>query len=158
MRALDSLPRSITRSGYQGMRENIRAHELCREERGLPLHPANGFIDCPQCCGTGEHTRNDSAIGDPQSEYPVMCEACFGRGEIQDGLIDLLVLMAKYRAGRFTWAMSERRRAERLHQYRLFRARAMKRSSGLLIADERAAAQRRENEIDRAWAEWRAVA
>lgn len=30
---------------------------------------------CPNCKGTGEIIRNDSASGDPQTEYPVMCGA-----------------------------------------------------------------------------------
>lgn len=152
------LPRSITRSGYQGMRQNIRDRELSREERGLPQHPANAFVSCPDCFGTGEHMRNDSANGDPQTEYPVTCGACGGTGELQDGIVDPLLLVAKYRKGRFSWAMSDFRRTERLHQYRLYRARAMKGCTGLAVADLRALAARRENELDRARASWRAVA
>ncbi len=152
------LPRSTTRSRYEAIRQHKRNAEKCREERGLPLHPANGFIDCPACDGLGEHTRNDSAIGDPQCEYGVSCGACGGTGEVQDGVIDPLLLVAKFRAGRFTWAMSEVRKADRRFCYQLALTRAMKPCTGLTVADERAAAQRRENEIDRAWAEWRAVA
>jgi len=152
------LPRSTTRSRYQAIRQHKRDAVDCREKRGLPLHPANGFIDCPACDGLGEHTRNDSDIGDPQCEYGVTCGACGGTGEVQDGLIDPLLLVAKYRAGRFTWAMSDLRRTERQHQYRLYRERAMKGCTGLAVADLRALAARRENELDRSHASWRAVA
>lgn len=137
----ENLPRNITRSGYQGMRSHLRCQDECREERGLPLHPANGFIPCPSCDGLGEHTRNDSGTCDPQCEYGVACSECSGSGELQDGLIDPLVLMAKYRAGRFTWAMSERRTADRRHYYNLYRLRAMRPCSGLLAVDMLARAQ-----------------
>lgn len=144
------LPRSTTRVGYVSFRQHNRDCELSREERGLPPHPANAFVSCPDCFGTGEHTRNDSANGDPQTEYPVTCGACGGSGEVQDGNIDPLLLMAKYRAGRFTWAMSDRRKADRLHYYRLYRARAMKLHNGLDVVEIRAIAAARQNEIERA--------
>lgn len=135
------LPRSTTRLGYALVRNNKRNCELTREERGLPLHPANDFITCPDCDGTGEHVRNDSASGDPQCEYGVACGRCGGEGEIADGLIDPLLLVAKYRKGRFTWAMSERRAADRRHYYSLYRMRAMRPCSGLAAVDMLARAQ-----------------
>lgn len=137
MRALYLVPRSITRSGYQGMRQNIRHSEMWREERCLPKHPANAVVDCPDCLGSGEHTRNDSPNGDPQTEYAVTCCACNGSGKLVDGIVDPLLLMAEYRKCRFSWAMSKRRVAERLQQYRLHRARAMAFSAGLVLTDMR---------------------
>lgn len=135
------LPRSTTRIGYASIRDHKRNCELSREERGLPLHPANGFIYCPSCQGAGEHVRNDSGCGDPQSDYGLACGNCDATGEVQDGHIDPLVLMAKYRAGRFTWAMSERRKADRRHYYRLYRARSMRPCSGLLATEMLARSQ-----------------
>lgn len=137
MRALYLVPRSITRSGYQGMRQNIRDRELSREELGLPQHPANAFVDCPECLGTGEHMRNESANGDPQTEYPVTCGACNGTGELIDGVIDPLVAMAHYRRERFSWAMSKQRLTDRLHKYAHHRGRAMAFSAGLVLTDMR---------------------
>lgn len=146
----ENLPRSTTRLGYATVRDHQRCCELCREERGLPLHPANAFIACPDCDGTGEHTRNDSAIGDPQCEYVVACGRCNGEGEIADGLIDPLLLVAKYRKGRFGWAMSERRAADRRYHYNLYRMRAMRPCSGLAAVDMVARAQMCANEMARA--------
>lgn len=144
------LPRSTTRTGYASVRDHKRSSELTREERGLPLHPANGFIDCPSCQGTGEHTRNDSGCGDPQCEYVVPCGECSGTGEVKDGQIDPLVLVAKYRKGRFTWAMSERRAADRRYHYNLYRMRAMRPCSGLAAVDMLARAQMCANDMARA--------
>lgn len=141
MFAIEGLPRSTTRTGYASVRDHKRSCELSREERGLPLHPVNGWATCPDCDGSGEHTRNDSAVGDPQCEYGVACGRCNGEGELADGLIDPLVLMAKFRAGRFTWAMSERQKADRRHYYRLYRLRAMRPCSGLLASEMLARAQ-----------------
>ncbi len=141
MFAIEGLPRSTTRIGYASIRDHKRNCELSREERGLPLHPANGFIDCPSCQGTGEVYRNDSGCGDPQCEYGVTCGECIGTGEVQDGEIDPLVLMAKFRAGRFTWAMRERRKADRRHYYLLHQLRAMRPCSGLLATEMLARAQ-----------------
>jgi len=146
----ENLPRNTTRSGYQDLRSHLRCQDDCREERGLPLHPANGFIACPDCEGTGEHTRNDSAIGDPQCEYGVDCGRCNGEGEIADGLIDPLLLVAKYRKDRFSWAMTAIRKAERLHYYRLYRMRAMRPCSGLAAVDMLAQAQMCANDTARA--------
>ena len=144
------LPRSTTRTGYASVRDHKRSIELTREERGLPLHPANAFITCSDCDGTGEHVRNDSASGDPQCEYGVACGRCGGEGEIADGLIDRLLLVAKYRKGRFGWAMSERRAADRRHSYNLYRMRAMRPCSGLAAVDMRARAQMCANDAARA--------
>lgn len=144
------LPRSTTRTGYASVRSHKRNCELSREERGLPLHPANGFIDCPSCHGTGEIYRNDSGSGDPQCEYGLACAHCGGEGEIADGLIDPLLLVAKYRKGRAGWAMSERREADRRHYYSLYRMRAMRPCSGLAAAGMLARAQMCANEADRA--------
>lgn len=144
------LPRSTTRTGYASVRDHKRSSELTREERGLPLHPANAFIACPDCDATGEHVRNDSASGDPQCEYGVACGRCGGEGEIADGLIDPLLLVAKYRKGRFGWAMSERRAADRRHSYGLYRMRAMRLCSGLAAVDMLARAQMCANDMARA--------
>jgi len=144
------LPRSTTRTGYASVRDHKRSSELTREERGLPLHPANGFIACPACDGTGELYRNDSAIGDPQCEYGLACGRCGGEGEIADGQIDPLLLVAKYRKGRFGWAMSERRAADRRYHYNLYRMRAMRPCSGLAAVDMLARAQMCANDTARA--------
>ena len=146
----ENLPRSTTRLGYATVRDHQRHCELSREERDLPLHPANDFIACPDCDGTGEHVRNDSASGDPQCEYGMACGRCGGEGEIADGLIDPLLLVAKYRKGRFGWAMSERRAADRRHSYNLYRMRAMRPCSGLAAVDMRARAQMCANDAARA--------
>lgn len=141
MFAIEGLPRSTTRIGYASIRDHKRNCELSREERGLPLHPANGFIDCPSCQGTGEHTRNDSDVGDPQCEYGVTCGGCSGTGQIQDGLIDPLVLVRSYRDGKLANILSERVAADRRHYYRLHRLRAMRPCSGLLASEMLARAQ-----------------
>lgn len=141
MFAIEGLPRSTTRIGYASIRDHKRNCELSREERGLPLHPDNALIDCPVCDGMGEHTKNDSGIGDPQRDYAVDCGECSGTGQVQDGLIDPLVLMGNYRAARFTWAMSERQKSDRRHYYRLYRLRAMRPCSGLLATEMLARAQ-----------------
>lgn len=145
----ENLPRNTTRSGYLDLRSHLRCQDECREERGLPLHPADAFIACPDCDGIGEHTRNDSAIGDPQCEYGVACGRCNGEGEIADGQIDPLLLVAKYRKGRFGWAMTDARKAERLHCYRLYRARAMRLHNGMDVMEMRAIVAIRLSEISR---------
>lgn len=154
----ENLPRNTTRSGYLGMRSHLRCQDDCREERGLPLHPANDFIACPDCDGTGEHVRNDSASGDPQCEYAVACGRCNGEGEVADGLIDPLLLVAKYRKGRFSWAMGERRAADRRYHYNLYRMRAMRHCAGLDQVDMLFQLHQCGNELERSIASWKAVA
>lgn len=146
----ENLPRNTTRSGYLGLRSHLRCQDECREERGLPLHPVNGWATCPDCHGTGEHAHNDSGTGDPQRDSGVPCSRCCGEGELADGLIDPLLLVAKYRKGRFGWAMSERRAADRRHNYDLYRLRAMRPCSGLLEADMLARVQMCATDTDRA--------
>lgn len=146
----ENLPRNTTRSGYLGLRSHLRCQQESREERGLPLHPFNGWATCPDCEGTGEHTHNDSGCNDPQRDYSVDCLRCNGEGELADGLIDPMLLVAKYRKARFGWALSERRAAARRHYYRLYRLRAMRPCSGLLEADMLAGAQMCANDTDRA--------
>lgn len=148
--AFENLPRSTTRIGYASVRGHKRSCELTRDERSLPQHPANGFIACPDCAGMGEHALSDSRIGDPQSEYAMVCDRCNGEGEIADGLIDPLLLVAKYRKGRAGWAMNERREADRRHYYSLYRMRAMRPCSGLAAAGMLARAQICANAADRA--------
>lgn len=137
----ENLPRNTTRSGYLGLRSHLRCQQESREERGLPLHPVNGWASCPDCDGTGEHVHNDSGTGDPQRDSGVACGRCCGEGELADGLIDPLLLVSKYRKGRFSWRMSARRAADRRHYYDLYRLRAMRPCSGLLLADMQARAQ-----------------
>lgn len=156
--AFENLPRSTTRLGYATVRDHQRCCVLSREERGLPLHPANDFIACPDCDGTGEHVRNDSAIGDPQCEYGVACGRCNGEGEIADGLIDPLLLVAKYRKGRFSWAMGQRRAADRRYHYNLCRMRAMRHCAGLDQVDMLFQLHQCGNELERSIASWKAVA
>ncbi|MEN5285787.1 hypothetical protein ABE494_07525 [Stenotrophomonas lactitubi] len=146
----ENLPRNTTRSGYLGLRSHLRCQDESREERGLPLHPVNCWASCPDCLGTGEHAHNDSGTGDPQRDSGVACGRCCGEGELADGLIDPLMLVAKYRKGRFNWAMSARRAAGRRHYYDLYRLRAMRPSSGLLLADMRALVQICADDTDRA--------
>jgi len=154
----ENLPRSTTRTGYATVRGHQRSCDLSREERGLPQHPANGFIPCPSCKGLGTHTRNDSLLADPQCEYTVACGECVGTGEVQDGLIDPLELMRTYRAGMFAGYMSERREADRRHYYSLYRMRAMRHCAGLNQVDMLFRLHQCGNELERSIASWKAVA
>lgn len=154
----ENLPRNITRSGYLGLRSHLRCQQDSREERDLPLHPVNGWASCPDCDGTGEHTHNDSGCNDPQRDYSVDCSRCNGEGELADGLIDPLVLVAKYRRGRFQIAMSARRAADRRHYYGLYRMRAMRHCAGLHQVDMMIQLHRCQNELERSIAGWKAVA
>lgn len=154
----ENLPRNTTRSGYLGLRSHLRCQDESREERGLPLHPVNGWATCPDCEGSGEVVLNDSIMGDPRSEYGVACGRCGGDGELADGLIDPLLLVAKYRKGRFNWFMSQRRAADRRHYYSLYRMRAMRHCAGLHQVDMMIQLHRCQSELERSIAGWKAVA
>lgn len=105
------------RLAYEAARRAARDKLDTREERGLPKHPANGWIDCAECGGAGEHLHNDSPIGDPQCEYMTICGECDGEGVVIDGHIDPMLLLRRarfnrrHRLGLYEWGYSRARRA-----------------------------------------------
>lgn len=158
-RANPPLPRTITRSGWLGYQHAIRDSQD-RIGNGLPHHPANDMIDCPDCDGSGENILNNTTphgFGpDPQCDYPVTCARCYGYGSIEDGWIDPLVQLRRQR-----WLLKFRASAKaadyRFH-YTLFRLRAVMPCAGLSAMEMRARAALCANEAERALAAWRRVA
>lgn len=126
----------MTRAGYSAARRQARDKADTREDRGLPHHPANDWIDCPECGGGGSHTRNDSWNRDPQCEYDVECCRCCGEGEIEDGHIDPLLRIRRLRVrARWTWS---RRQGSNVFAYRRLRAQFNGKSFGYALLDARA--------------------
>ncbi len=135
------LPRNLSRSGWVGFHHVMRAMDP-RQDRGLPQHPANGPIECPDCGGDGE-------VGEMQ---PVSCERCCGEGGILDGHVDLLEQIQRARL--LAHSIATRRPA-----YESIRRRAAMPCSGLGAMEMRARAQMCVNETDHAVAAFsRAVA
>ena len=83
------------RTTYQADLRAARDRMESREERGLPDHPANGWIYCPQCEGEGAINQEWVAEDHETSEE---CPTCLGDGEVLDGHVDLLVQLRKVRA------------------------------------------------------------
>ena len=154
MDIMESLPRAITRTGYQGMREHVRNAVDCREDRGLPPHPRNSLIDCPECLGAGELTRNDSPSNDPQCAYEVTCMACAGTGDLLDGTVDPLLQMALYRRQRQI-ARHTNHLPYAKAKYRYWRRLALAKGCGLSAMHMRATAQLCANEAERGVAAFR---
>ena len=78
-------------------------------QRDAQRAPANDWITCPDCDGAGSHTHNDTnphGYGpDPQCDYEVECATCGGDGELEDGHIDPLRKMRRYRIrSRYSWS------------------------------------------------------
>ena len=128
------LPRSITKSGWHGLRSSLRGVGESRCERGLTQHPTNSLISCPACDGYGSIGFNASWQRATTDASPSPCYDCRGVGVIQDGEVDVLVLMHGQR-----WAMRfPSLRARHEPRYRALRRTAMRFCSGLVIAEMRA--------------------
>ncbi|MDR6094928.1 hypothetical protein [Stenotrophomonas sp. SORGH_AS_0321] len=128
------LPRSITKSGWQGLRADLRCAGESRTERDLPQHPANALISCPACDGYGSIGFNASWQRAPGGTSPTLCFDCKGNGVIQDGEVDVLVLMHGQR-----WAMRfPTLRARHEPRYRALRTTAMQPCYGLKVTELRA--------------------
>lgn len=158
-RANPPLPRTITRSGWLGYQRAVR-ESVDRVASGLPHHPTNDLIDCPDCDGAGEHARNDTnphGYGpDPQCDYTVPCARCNGTGRVEDGVIDLLVQLRRKR-----WWLkfpASPRASEYRYHYNSVRRRAVMPCSGLSAMEMRARAALCVNEAERAAAAWRRAA
>lgn len=97
------LPRNISREAWMEYQHQSRVRKPARTEHGLPKHPVNDVIECPDCEGAGEHTVNHTHNNDPQYDEPVECERCGGDGYIPDGVIDPLTRIRheriRYRRG-----------------------------------------------------------
>ena len=85
----------MSRAAYHAARRAARDRMESREERGLPAHPANGWIYCPQCEGSGEVNQEWVA---EDHEVSDSCPTCLGDGEVLDGHVDVLVQLRKVRA------------------------------------------------------------
>lgn len=113
------------------------AHALrsqdCREDAGLPQHPANAWINCPVCDGTGE----TDVVWYCEDAYTCnVCTRCSGNGELLDGHEDPLLALQRTRQRR-NWAGKHA-----AHHYELARLVAMRPQCGLSMADMRAMATR----------------
>lgn len=128
------VPRSITKSGWQGLRADLRCSGESRQERDLPQHPSNALISCPACDGYGSIGFNASWQRATTDASPSPCYDCNGVGVIQDGEVDVLVLLHGQR-----WAMRfPTLRARHEPRYRALRGTAMRPCHGLKVAELRA--------------------
>lgn len=116
----------MSRFQYLADRAWTRRNRPERTAQGLPHHPdGSGWADCLHCEGAGEFIHNDSHLRDPQCDYPVPCDRCWGEGFVADGHEDPLLAMRRLRIRmRQSWRRSPGYAST---LYRLERERAMKR-------------------------------
>lgn len=94
-----------------------------REPARLSKHPANAWIDCPDCNGDGKWIESHT---DPERESHRTCSRCYGYGEIADGIVDPLVTLAKLRTGAASWRFNKAQHAIAMTTYGIVRKGAMR--------------------------------
>lgn len=150
---LTTLPRSINRTGYHGLREYLRNAAESRNSLRTGAHPTNTLRDCPDCEGAGEtvvNNTNPHGFGpDPQCDESLTCTACAGSGRWIDGVVDPLVIMGQYRRQIRYGAKAS---------YSYWRRQAMRKTAGMAAMRMRAMAQLCVNESQRALAAWEVAA